>query len=104
MMDTLSGPDLLIWCQALVEPALHRAVATLPESMSRIAGYHFGWTDPGGRPTPTGGGGGKMLRPALALSAARAAGGDPASAVPAGGAVDPVHHFSLPPDGGVDGG
>lgn len=39
--------------------------------------------------------GGKRLRPALALAAAEAVGGDPASALPAAAAVELIHTYSL---------
>ncbi|WP_433204579.1 hypothetical protein ACQP00_36185 [Dactylosporangium sp. CS-047395] len=32
----------------LVDPALRAALDSLPSSTRHIAGYHFGWWDPGG--------------------------------------------------------
>jgi geranylgeranyl diphosphate synthase, type I len=92
--------ELLSACRTLVDPALRAAVGSLPASMSRVASYHFGWTDPAGRPQS--GDGGKALRPALVLAATRAVGGDPAAAVPAAVAVELVHNFSLLHDDVMD--
>jgi geranylgeranyl diphosphate synthase, type I len=103
-MDALAAADVLASSRSLVEPALRTAVATLPESMARVAGYHLGWSDPAGRPLDgDGSGSGKALRPALALSAAKAVGGEPALAVPAAVAVELVHNFSLLHDDVMDG-
>jgi geranylgeranyl diphosphate synthase type I len=93
--------EVLAWSRSVVDPALHAAVDTLPASMRRIAGYHFGWLDEHGR--PAGADGGKAIRPALSLLAAEAAGGDPAPAVPAAVAVELVHNFSLLHDDVMDG-
>ncbi|WP_405140891.1 family 2 encapsulin nanocompartment cargo protein polyprenyl transferase [Sphaerisporangium sp. NBC_01403] len=79
--------EVLAWSRDLAGPALRSAVETLPASMRRIAGYHFGWQDEHGHPTTgSGSGGGKAIRPALVLLSAEAVGvptGTP-SAVPAG--------------------
>ncbi|MEU1282610.1 polyprenyl synthetase family protein [Streptomyces sp. NPDC005805] len=44
----------------------------LASPLDMVAAYHFGWSDRRGRPTT---GGGKMLRPALAVLSAQAIGG-----------------------------
>src|SRR5690606_1143844 len=72
--------------QQLLQPALGEAVTTLPPAMRRIGSYHFGWTDEHGE--VVNGGGGKALRPALALLAARAVGAPPESALPGAVAVE----------------
>ncbi len=54
--------------------------------------YHLGWEDVDGRPTDHIG---KGLRPTLCLLACEAAGGDWRRALPAAGAVELVHNFSL---------
>jgi geranylgeranyl diphosphate synthase, type I len=80
----------------LLEPALRAAVDTLPASMRRIAGYHFGWWDEHDVPIDVGGG--KAIRPALVFLAAEAGGSGntpPEVAVPAAVAVELVHNFSL---------
>ncbi|MEU7938369.1 family 2 encapsulin nanocompartment cargo protein polyprenyl transferase [Microbispora bryophytorum] len=96
-----TAADVLARTRDLVEPALRRAVGTLPPSMRRVAGYHFGWWDARGRPTPACGG--KALRPAFTLLAAESAGGDPDTALPAAVAVELVHNFSLVHDDVMDG-
>lgn len=93
--------EVLAWSRSTVDPALGEAVGTLPASMHRIAAYHLGWRDERGHPTEAGRG--KAIRPALVLLAAEAAGGRPASAVPAAVAVELVHNFSLLHDDVMDG-
>jgi geranylgeranyl diphosphate synthase, type I len=96
-----SPQEVLGWSRDLVGPALREAVDTLPASMRRIAGYHFGWWDEHGHPAAADGG--KALRPTLALLAAEAVGGVPTAAVPAAVAVELVHNFSLLHDDVMDG-
>lgn len=93
--------EVLAWSRDLVGPTLRSAVETLPVSMRRIAGYHFGWLDEHGRPAE--GGGGKAIRPALVLLSAQAVGGSPQAALPAAVAVELVHNFSLLHDDVMDG-
>jgi geranylgeranyl diphosphate synthase type I len=86
-------PAALGRARALVEPALRAAVDSLDDArMRRIAGYQLGWWDADGTPTQ---GGGKAVRPTLALLAAEAVAGNPRRAVPAAVAVELVHNFSL---------
>jgi geranylgeranyl diphosphate synthase type I len=101
MTKCRSPREVLGWSRDLVSPALRRAVDTLPASMRRIAGYHFGWWDGQGRPTAADGG--KAIRPTLTLLAAEAVGGVPAAAAPAAVAVELVHNFSLLHDDVMDG-
>lgn len=86
--------------RALVEPALRRAVDLLDPRMRAIAGYHFGWLDRDGNPSP--GNGGKALRSGLAIAVARALGTDPAVAIPGAVAVELIHNFSLIHDDLID--
>jgi len=58
----------------------------------RMARYHLGWEDEAGRPVEKTG---KGIRPGLLLLACEAAGGDWRRALPAAGAVELVHNFSL---------
>jgi geranylgeranyl diphosphate synthase type I len=95
-----SADEVLRWSRDLVTPALRAAVTSLPASMRRITGYHFGWWDADGAAVT--GDGGKALRPALALLACSAVGGAPAAAVPAAVAVELVHNFSLLHDDVMD--
>jgi geranylgeranyl diphosphate synthase, type I len=93
--------ERLEWSDRLVSPALRLAVDALPGAMRHIAGYHFGWWDEHGRaagPEPV-----RAIRSTLALLAAGAVGGDPASAVPAAVGVELAHHFSLLHDDVIDG-
>jgi geranylgeranyl diphosphate synthase, type I len=85
---------------ALVEPGLRGTVARLPVPVQRVAGYHFGWCDPDGRPVA--GGGGKLVRPRLTLACARAAGSPAPAALSAAIAVELVHNFSLLHDDVMD--
>ncbi|WP_433241065.1 family 2 encapsulin nanocompartment cargo protein polyprenyl transferase [Streptosporangium sp. CA-135522] len=100
-----SAREVLAWSRDMVEPALRPAVGTLPPSMRRIAGYHFGWWDEHGRPSEAGGGkaSGKAIRPALVLLAAGAVGGGATTALPAAAAVELAHNFSLLHDDVMDG-
>lgn len=83
-----------------VSDALRAAVAQLPPDASRVASYHFGWTDLHGE--PAGANSGKALRPLLTLLAARAVADDWKPAVPAAVAVELVHNFSLVHDDIID--
>ncbi|GGK75898.1 dimethylallyltransferase [Sphaerisporangium melleum] len=96
-----TAAEVLAWSRDLTGPPMRAAVDTLPPSMRRIAGYHFGWLDEHGRPAS--GGAGKAVRPALVLLAAEAAGGSAEDAVPAAVAVELVHNFSLLHDDVMDG-
>ncbi|MFD0683349.1 polyprenyl synthetase family protein [Actinomadura fibrosa] len=84
----------LAGARALLDPALRAAVHGLPAPVRRVAGYHLGWWDERERPSP-GAGGGKAIRPALALLCGEAAGGGPDAALPAAVAVELVHNFAL---------
>ncbi|WP_159669447.1 family 2 encapsulin nanocompartment cargo protein polyprenyl transferase [Streptomyces mexicanus] len=93
---------ILEGARAEVDPELRAAVASLPDSMRRIARYHFGWEQADG--TPTAGPAGKAIRPALVLAAATALGGAPAraDAARAAAAVELVHNFTLLHDDVMD--
>lgn len=103
IVEDRSGTDVLEWSRGLVQPALRAAVGRLPASMERVAGYHFGWYDEHGRPAEVVDTGGKSVRPALVLLAARAVGGSAAAAVPAACAAELVHNFTLLHDDVMDG-
>ncbi|WP_115944820.1 polyprenyl synthetase family protein [Amycolatopsis thermalba] len=83
-----------------VLPAMRAAVDRLDPASRAIAYYHLGWTDLDGNPTS---GGGKAVRPALALLSAEAAGPPPATGLPGAVAVELVHNFSLLHDDLMDG-
>ncbi|MEU2790976.1 family 2 encapsulin nanocompartment cargo protein polyprenyl transferase [Streptomyces sp. NPDC007100] len=104
--DASQAADVPARTHAQVDPVLRAAVGTLPTRMRHIAGYHLGWWDVHGAPCH--GGGGKALRPALVLAAARAAGADgqagPSGAgLSAAAAVELVHNFTLLHDDVMDG-
>lgn len=86
-------PTVVTARDELVIPALRAAVGRLHPHMHHVVGYHLGWLDVDGY--QAGAGGGKALRPALALASAQAAGAAPRQAVPAAAAVECVHNFSL---------
>ncbi|WP_331742897.1 polyprenyl synthetase family protein [Kitasatospora sp. NBC_01300] len=69
-------------------------------AVGQVAAYQFGWTRDG---SPHRRHGGKNVRAALALTCARAVGGDPQRAVPAAVAVEMVHNLSLLYDDVLDG-
>jgi geranylgeranyl diphosphate synthase type I len=94
-------PAVLSQVLDVLQPALRAALADLCPDMSRVSGYHLGWWDADGKPDSAGGG--KALRPALALLATRAVGAPDASAAPACVAVELVHNFSLLHDDIMDG-
>lgn len=98
-----SGPvRLLVDARTLIEPVHRAAVDELGPALRRVAGYHIGWWDADGRPSPPGG---KALRPALTLACARAfAHGPPApDVIAAATAVELIHDFSLLHDDVMDG-
>ncbi|MEW2544816.1 family 2 encapsulin nanocompartment cargo protein polyprenyl transferase [Streptomyces sp. NPDC047002] len=94
------APALLESARAAVEPELRAAVETLPRPIRHVARYHLGWADEHGAPAATGGG--KAIRPALVLAAARALGADPLGAVCPAVAVELVHNFTLLHDDVID--
>ncbi|ASR39384.1 dimethylallyltranstransferase [Prauserella marina] len=93
--------DVLARCRSIVDPALRAAVGTLPAPIRNTSGYHLGWWDEHG--TAATASGGKTLRAALVLLAARAVGGESTAAVPGAVAVELVHNFSLLHDDVMDG-
>lgn len=99
-VDARPLSEVLDRAHQMVEPAMRAAVDSLPPTVRRIAGYHFGWWDEVGH--PNGGDGGKGIRPALVLLSAEAVGGTSASAVPAAIAVSLAHDFSLIHDDVMD--
>ncbi|MFF2850734.1 family 2 encapsulin nanocompartment cargo protein polyprenyl transferase [Streptomyces sp. NPDC058001] len=101
-MDVGNGEAMAILERARtgVDPELRRAIEGLPGSTRRIARYHFGWEHADG--SPAAGNAGKAIRPALVLTAVRALGGQPATAVRAAAAVELTHNFTLLHDDVMD--
>ncbi len=85
-------PTSLTQHRDAIEDALQAAVGPGDTRLERVARYVMGWEDEKGRPTSAGG---KRIRPALALLAAEAVGGDPRDALPGAVAVELIHNFSL---------
>src|SRR5699024_997096 len=85
----------------LVEPALRTAVDELTPRIRDVVSYHLGWQDQPGNSVS--GGGGRTLRPALAVLCAQAVGAEAATAVPGAVAVELIHNFSLLHDDVMDG-
>jgi geranylgeranyl diphosphate synthase type I len=84
-----------------VLPALRSALTRLDPTSQVQASYHLGWSDTEGQPAT--GGGGKAVRPALALLSAEAAGAPATTGLPGAVAVELVHNFSLLHDDLMDG-
>src|ERR1700722_586936 len=69
-------PEAIARARDLIGPALHAAVDRLEdEHMRRVASYQLGWLDAEGRAVE--GGGGKAIRPTLAMLSAGAGAGPP---------------------------
>ncbi|MEU6575399.1 family 2 encapsulin nanocompartment cargo protein polyprenyl transferase [Streptomyces sp. NPDC046805] len=101
-LDGQEAAAILDSARASVDPVLRAALDTLPDSMRRIALYHFGWEHADG--TPAADNAGKAIRPALVLATAAALGGPEgrAAAVRAAAAVELVHNFTLLHDDVMD--
>ncbi len=96
---TVTSTESLEAVHTLVEPKIRLLLDRLDLPTRLVAGYHLGYWDASGAP---GIGGGKSLRPALALLSARAGGACAARGVPAAVAVELAHNFSLLHDDVMD--
>lgn len=101
MTKAHTAEEALAHSRGLAGPALRLAVESLPASIRRVAGYHFGWWDEQGRASAADGG--KAFRPALVLLAAEGVGGEAANAVAAAVSIELIHNFSLLHDDVMDG-
>ncbi|MEO8887926.1 MAG: polyprenyl synthetase family protein, partial [Jatrophihabitantaceae bacterium] len=100
--EVVRTPPAIARTRELVAPALRSAVDAIPdENMRRVASYQLGWCDAAGNAVE--GGGGKMIRPTLAVLSAEAVGANSAGGVPGGVALELVHNFSLLHDDIMDG-
>jgi geranylgeranyl diphosphate synthase, type I len=98
---SLSALGTLGRCRELVRPALQESVGRLDPWIRVMAAFSFGWSDERGAPLAVGGG--KALRPALAVLAAESVGAPARVAVAGAVAVELVHTFSLVHDDIMDG-
>jgi geranylgeranyl diphosphate synthase type I len=98
---TTDPVDVLRRCKEAVTPALAAAVSRLDPASREQSAYHLGWTELDGSPSRAGGG--KAVRPALAVLSAEAAGADATTGLPGAVAVELVHNFSLLHDDLIDG-
>lgn len=98
---TATVPASVARSRALVGPALRAAVDRLHPRLRQVASYHRGWVDVDGHEVPDGGG--KALRPALAVLGAEAVGAPGVIALPGAIAAELVHDFSLLHDDLMDG-
>ena len=94
------APKSLARAREAVLPVLAAASWTLAPELRRIVEYHWGWCDALGRPTPDGGG--KALRPTLAVISAEAVGAPAESALAGAAAVEIIHDFTLLHDDVMD--
>ena len=92
MTSVPAPPEILTRHRARIEEALRAAIGAPETDLARVARYVLGWESLGEHPAPSPG---KRIRPALALLAAEAVGGDPETAMPGAVAVELVHNFSL---------
>ena len=93
----LGVPRGLILAGALIPAALRAWVSRLDPELASLCRYQLGLDD--GRP----GDGGKLVRPALCLLCAAAAGGDPSQTVAACVAIELIHNATLVHDDIMDG-
>jgi geranylgeranyl diphosphate synthase type I len=83
-----------------VDALLRSAVGTMPPTMRRIAGYHFGWVDEHGAVANADPG--KAVRSTLTLLCAQAVGGSVRAALPAAAALELIHNSTLLHDDVID--
>jgi geranylgeranyl diphosphate synthase type I len=95
-----NAPAVLGVVRDLVDAPLRAAVGRLAPGVRQVAAYHLGWVDADGQPLHAGGG--KAVRPALAVLSAQACGAAPAVGVPGALAVELVHNFALLHDDVMD--
>ena len=87
--------------RSITESTMRASVQRLAPELIVPIQYHLGWADRDGKLRP--GGGGKGVRPALAVLSAEAVGAPAATGVPGGVAIELIHNFSLLHDDVIDG-
>ena len=96
-----AAPDVIARLREPVQEALRAAVASLAdERMRLIASYQLGWCDRDGNPVSSGGG--KAIRPTLAVMSAQAGSGTVEDGLSGATAVELIHNFSLLHDDVMD--
>jgi geranylgeranyl diphosphate synthase type I len=101
-VEELDDPPLFLRRHAvLVRDALRNSAPPRTTRAGAMAAYHMGWADASGAPCDADSG--KLLRAALTLWGASAAGGAPADALHAAIAVEWIHNFTLVHDDIQDG-
>lgn len=88
----ITAPEPLRRHRSEIEMAL-RGSGKAAGLLGRMVAFHMGWQDERGRPID--GETGKRFRPALALWASGAAGGEAPEAMPAALAIEWLHNFTL---------
>jgi geranylgeranyl diphosphate synthase type I len=94
-------PDGVTRGRDAFQAALGTALDRLHPRLRLVAAYHRGWVDADGAPLQSGGG--KLLRPALALLGAEGVGAGSDISMPGAVASELVHDFSLLHDDLMDG-
>ena len=94
-------PAALARAGSVIDGPIRAAVGALSPDLQRTVAYHLGWCDAVGHTVE--GNGGKAVRPAIALAAARAVGAPEEAAIPGAVALELVHNFSLVHDDVMDG-
>jgi geranylgeranyl diphosphate synthase type I len=101
-IDDLDDPPLFLRRHAvLVRDALRSSAPPRTTRAGSMAAYHMGWADASGAPCDAGSG--KLLRAALTLWGATAAGGQAGDALHAAIAIEWIHNFTLVHDDIQDG-
>jgi len=91
--QTPSLPEFFSRYESRIDEALRTELLGLDQDIYNIHRYYMGWQEIDG--TDSSAGGGKRMRPTLAMLAAEAVGGDLERATPIAVALEYVHNFSL---------
>ncbi len=91
--QTPSLPGFFSRYESRIDEALRKELTGLDTEIYNIHRYYMGWQEIDGTDSSTGGG--KRMRPTLAMLAADAVGGDLERATPIAVALEYVHNFSL---------
>ncbi|MEW9532622.1 polyprenyl synthetase family protein [Microbispora sp. NPDC049125] len=92
-LGTPEAEQTLHRARLLTGPELRKAVQRLEEPVRTVAGFHFGWWDPEGKPVMTDASG--DVCSALVLTCAEGLGADPRTALAPAAAIELVHNSWL---------